>query len=449
MGNAILAPAYFVLLFIGAGYFLIRRRVFDLFAVAFGGAAFYFLPLLAGYVPDWNGSRPFSVVAPLSTGTYMVGFLFTSAIPVGAAIFDAISPQSKMTRDSSSSLSNWYIGIALAGLFGAALSGQILDRNKAFVLTQVGYWFVLFQSGAALACIDAFFYKKRTQLLIAALLLSVDIVIGFRSMTVMCFLTLLLIDLGSRGKITLWRSIPFVAVATSFAFFSLLTVNNIREVSLRHFGVKLTEIGSEAQSTLPAPPDEATSHASIRTDGVLRSASDLAGRVPRLIAQMEPFVTQAILSEVTRHNFRCHPSQIRNLALIIPFAGRFVGGPTIFETQFKPAFFPNFWAGMAGNAWAEVYCDFGYTGVAVEIVLVVMLIGIAQILITRTPSSAVPAIVLSGVLIAFYIHRNDLLFELLLIRRVAMIFILASIFRATALFSRSIIGGQAKFEPPV
>jgi hypothetical protein len=421
----VLSAAYFFLLLVGAGYFLFCRRAFDLFAVAFGGAAFYFSPLLLGQVPDWNGTHPFSSPLRVSEGAYAIGFLFTSAVIVGAAIIDAISTESKIYRESPSSLANWYIILALIGLIGAVISGKILDRNKAFVLTQVGYWFILFEFSAAMAWIDAFLFKRWAQLLIATALLAIDLVFGFRLMTVMCFFAYLLIEIGSRGRITLWRSIPFAAAATTVAFFALLTINNIREVSLRYFGVTHTEIIAEASDKLPIAPAEAASQAPIRTDSVVTSISDLATRVPRLIAQMEPFVTQAILSKVTKNDFRCKAPQIKNLALIVPLAGRLVGGPNSFESQFKPAFFPKFWAGMGGNAWAEIYCDFGYPGVVIEVLLVVLLIGVAQFMIIRVHSSLIPAILLSGVFLSFYFHRNDLLFELLLIRRTAMVFIIA------------------------
>jgi hypothetical protein len=102
-----------------------------------------------------------------------------------------------------------------------------------------------------------------------------------------------------------------------------------------------------------------------------------------------------------------------------------VGPPITFESQYKPVFFPNNWAGMAGNAWAEAYCDFGSPGIVVKIIVVVLLIAAAQLLTTRLNSSAIPALLLSGAFLAFYVHRNDMLYELLLIRRAVMVFVLA------------------------
>lgn len=67
-------------------YFLFRNRQFDLFTIAIGGIAFYFMPLVFGSFPDWNASNPYDVAVLFSQGTYAVGFLLVSAV-LGAAIF--------------------------------------------------------------------------------------------------------------------------------------------------------------------------------------------------------------------------------------------------------------------------------------------------------------------------------------------------------------------------
>jgi len=447
MNNTTLAAIYVVVLIVGSAYLLFRRRTFDLFTVGFGGAVFYFSPLLIGSVPDWNGKDPFALALPLSTATYVVGLLFTSATIAGASLYDAFTSNRKWLRESSLSLANWYIGMALVGLFGSVMSGNIFDLNKTLVLTQVGYWFVLFESAAALAWVDSLFFRRRRELTVATLLLAADLAIGFRMMTVMCFLTFLLVELGDKGKIRLWRSIPFIGAAMVVAFFLMLTINNVREIALPYFGVKYTQISPEklgkisatlgvpVQVSKPLPsqptwkPDESKT--------LTKILSDLISRVPRLMWQMEPFVTQAILSETTRHHFKCDMLQIKNIALIVPGASWMVGPPVTFESQFKPVLFPNNWAGMAGNAWAEAYCDLGSAGVAIKIIVIVVLIAGFQKIIVGLNSSVTPVFMLSGVFLAFYVHRNDALFELLLIRRLVMVFVLAL---ASSLLVRRVCG---------
>jgi hypothetical protein len=416
------------LLLAGAAYFLLRNRIFDLLAVAFAGAAFYFSPLLVGHVPDWNGPDPFANSIPLSSGTSAVGIGFAGAVLLAAIIFDRFPHLSAPKVAQRQSLANWYLLLALAGLIGAARSGSILDLNKAFVLTQVGYWFVLFETAASLAFIDAFFCRRYFQLAGATLFLVVDIAIGFRMTTIIVFIAVVFLSLGSRGKIRLWQRLPLLAVVTVGMFLFMLTVNSARQALLPRLGVGYMELAE-----LPAA---APNQASEVGPGILV-------RLPRILAQSEPFVTQAILSEITRHHFACSSSRLANVAFVIPFAGALVGVPATFESEFKPALFPNYRFGMAGNVWAEAFCEFGYLGIAVEAALLVSaLVGIQLLLPNAHPLMA-PLLILSGVFLAFYVHRNDLLFELLLIRRAAMVFATAWALRSIFVVLAARIGARA------
>jgi len=122
------------------------------------------------------------------------------------------------------------------------------------------------------------------------------------------------------------------------------------------------------------------------------------------------------------HEFSCSPRNILNIAYIVPFAGLIFGAPEKFESEFKPALFPNYKYGLAGNIWAETFCRFGYLGIVSAVIIFILSIAVMQILLFRAFPIALPALALSGVFLAFYVHRNDLLFELLLIRRVLLVF---------------------------
>lgn len=419
--------AFAALLTAGAVYFLLHRQTFDLFAVAFGGCAFYFLPLLVGYVPDWNGPDPLANHIPLSGGTYAVGVGFAVAVLCAAFLFDLKSPRSAIRVPlAQSSLANWYLLLAFIGLIGASRSGKILELNKTLLLTQVGYWFVLFETAAAMAWIDAFFFRRHIRLSIATALLIIDLVLGFRMTTIMVFIACVTLNLGSYGPIRLWRKLLVLAVVIAGMFVFMLSINFFRGVLLPRLGMQYTELDASpiapASGTIASPQQQLQAAQPKQIDIKRREITEL---LPYLLERMEPFITQAILSETTRQNFTCAPTRMANVALIIPFAGKFLGPPTTFESEFKPALFPNYWAGMAGNIWAEAFCGFGYAGVAAEIILVVSALAGMQFFLFRSRSFAIPPMILSGVLLAFYVHRNDRLFEMLLIRRVAIVFAMA------------------------
>ena len=67
-------------------------------------------------------------------------------------------------------------------------------------------------------------------------------------------------------------------------------------------------------------------------------------------------------------------------------------------------------------------CRFGYVGVAIfAILLISALVGLS-VLLRRASSATLAPIVIGGVIIAFYINRNDLHYTLVMLRQVAIVF---------------------------
>lgn len=96
--------------------------------------------------------------------------------------------------------------------------------------------------------------------------------------------------------------------------------------------------------------------------------------------------------------------------------------PLTFFEEYQPILYPGLKYGTAGNIWAEMLCRFGYVGVALfGVLLIVSLIGMSRLL-GQAPAAAVAPIALGGVVIAFYIHRNDLNYTLVMLRQIALVF---------------------------
>lgn len=419
---------------IGAAYFSFRRRTVDLFAVAYGGCIFYFLPLFVGSVPE-RGELPTDLMISLPAGIYAVGIGVTASIFVAAALFDRLRlSTSKIDTSTTSSigLSTWYLLFALIGLFGSIRSGAIFNLDKLIVLDQVGYWFILFETGTALAVADAFLYRMRWHLVVSIILLFVDVFIGFRTITIMTVIACVLLKLGSYGPLQLWRKTPILGLGVAVLFLAMVAVNPFRYAWLPHLEIfsEPAQIPKNSNAELPlAPRINDARPATRRPDEGRHGISEpLADRTATVFTRfldfqnIEPFVTQAILAKMILHEFSCSPRNILNIAYIVPFAGLIFGAPEKFESEFKPALFPNYKYGLAGNIWAETFCRFGYLGIVSAVIIFILSIAVMQILLFRAFPIALPALALSGVFLAFYVHRNDLLFELLLIRRVLLVF---------------------------
>ena len=70
-------------------------------------------------------------------------------------------------------------------------------------------------------------------------------------------------------------------------------------------------------------------------------------------------------------------------------------------------------------------CRFGYVGVTIfGILLIIALMGL-YILLRKVPTAATAPIALGGVIAAFYINRNDLHYTFVLLRQITIIFMLA------------------------
>ena len=420
-------------------YFIFQRRSFDLFLVAFGGCAFYFAPLLVGAAPA-RTEPPTEAMVPLTAGTYVVGCTLMLLLLLASVLFDRGGAKSaRIARSSGAGLSVWYLSFAALGLTGAIKSGAIFNLDKTEVLTEVGYWFVLFETAAALAIVDAYWHRARWQLSAGILLLAVDILVGFRMITIIAFLACALLSLGRLGRIELWRKIPILCLSFGAVFVAMLTINPLRYAVLPNVQEMLeAQPASRTISSIVGAVTGPAASTSAKINAVDRDTTPIGQKLYLALTSVdlvntEPFATQLLLSEIIRNDFSCAPSKVLNVAYVIPFMGYFLGSPPQFETEYKDALFPGYKYGLAGSIWGESFCRFGYGGVATALLLFLALVSFMQIGLFRLSGTIVPALALSGIFLAFYIHRNDLLFEMLLIRRIFMVFAGAWILQFVAL----------------
>lgn len=404
---------------LGATYLAVARRTFDLPALAFFGACFYFLPGFVGFVGHAEGLRVYPVA--IEGETYAVMTLVLVAIGITALLSDALGRAHSlpvMPGDAFLRSAAWVasglgaIGMVLtlitvgAGLFSADKFGLLESLNR---------WHLLWTSSATIAVVLAFALRSSVLMTIGAILLLINLYIGFRVDLVIALVGVAAYWLMSQkaGRlIAKWRFIGGIVFAGL-----LLFVLKYVLVALQLMDVDLL------LSQLRNP--EAFKF---------------------IFLYSEPFIAQGTLNEVVRQDFWVGPGHLGEIIyLAVPFANELGAPAQGFNALFQPTLFSSVTGyGLGSNIWAEMLASGGWPLLVVFVMLFcATLLAGDRMLRRAAPSLAAPGVVIL-VYWAFYIHRNDLLYQLTLTRRVLLVAVLiiagALLVRIVAVALKSLSG---------
>jgi hypothetical protein len=139
----------------------------------------------------------------------------------------------------------------------------------------------------------------------------------------------------------------------------------------------------------------------------------------------EPFGTQTILNEVIRTGFTVDATHLGGIAaLLVPFSNLLGAEIQSFNDLFQQELFGGVArGGLANNIWAQFFAIGGWLGICFIIPVYVLLLALGSWLLTNQRGAVVALIVVAFSFIAFYFHRNDVLFMLVLLRRCLMIWL--------------------------
>jgi hypothetical protein len=433
---------FLVSVILTTGYFVLAKRRFDFLTIAYIGAIFYFSPLFFGWVIQ-SGPGLSETIQPT---VYLIATIYIIAL-AGAGILSS-KPERAAPAPAGPGrpLSRWYLILALAGLAGSVIStrGAIVNIDKLVVLSQVGYSYVLFEVAASLACISAVIERRRWELAGGIFLLFIDLLIGFRVYVTLVALCVALILLMRDGPLYLYKKASTYGSAAVILLVVMMSASAIRPAVFD----QLAKI--QIRSAVPAGEAEKTERSETDKNSQSRSTPNQAPvaiptRVPmppltisnwksiasRLINQSgEPFIVEATLVAIVQTGLSCSPSNIfKSVFLLVPpgmarFAPTNPFPPTFFD-EYQPILYPDITYGTAGNIWAEMLCRFGYVGLVIfGALLILVLIGLNRLLLKSSPTLEAP-LALGGLIVAFYINRNDLHFTLQMLKWVVLIFFAA------------------------
>jgi small basic protein len=379
---------------VGLFFFLFAKRQFDFFSIGFFSACIYFLPGFFGYalMPIASIFIPVELVPE----TYLVMIVVLGAILLLAIVLDSTVKTycPNVTIRGSEGSAVWALVIALFGFIMSVITtgDMLLSSDKSIMMEQMNRWYILWVTGASLGAVLSFLRARWGLFFFSMLLLLADVYIGFRfslAVTLIAIFTLWLKNKGEqRLAVDNWKIGVLASMAVLFFFI----------YKFIFISVKLGE-----------------------WDTVIERLMEPKFYVSTLISS-EPFTTQLILNEViTRHFFvgMSHFSDIiYQFMLFSPEIGMKV---VSFNDLFQPSFFPGIKWGMANNIWAEMLSSGGWSLLMFFLACFVLLLALGSYSLRSTDPEFTAGCSLLFSYWAFYIHRNDLIFQINLEKRALLI----------------------------
>lgn len=415
-----------VCLIAGLLFFSAARRRLDTFAVAFFSAALYFMPGIVGYtLTPVTAEHPVKMPVPLDSEAVAIMLLVLVSIPLCATVWDRFdkrraSPQFRIRCTPVSSYVAVSLGV-LGFLWAIAETGPALfSPDKRDVIGVVGRGHLLWEMGAAMGAVFAYIYRRRVALSISAILLIIDMWIGFRYAFAMAFIGV--------AWLALWREDAFRLSSLPRRYLAAVALGGLAIISYQNLKEPVRQGDwTEVSRRLSSPAWYAA--------GVMTS---------------EPFTTQTVLNEVVRNDFRTGSDHLWSAALhLIVFSPSLGAEEVRFNRLHQAALFPTVDHGLADNIWAQMWSATGWVGLMVFVLIYNLVLAAgAQGLRCRDPALRAGLVLLFAYW-CFYIHRNELIVQVGYMKQVVILWsicVMASnLLDCAASVTR---GGAASFHGP-
>lgn len=385
-------------------YLVARKRRFDWYSVAGLGAVVYFLPGFFGHVIDPDLKRTLDI----EDETYLAQAFVFASIFIGAVVFDAVDRRLPPRRFAPTFVvrRDRYVPAILVVLALVCLAMAVVEMGSAtwavekeVGMERQGRWMIGYEFAACLALLTNIAFRHWRSAALTSLLIAPSLFFGSRTALVLSAIAAVTMHLRQAGPIVLIRRWRYV-LAGSAALYGTMLFKQFQ------FALKYGTVSGDW--------------------GMLyEQAQDGQSYVDALF-NSEPFLVQNTLNEVVRTDFSTGIEQLEGLlGAVVPFGNEIGLSSRGFNDLFQPTLFPDVEYGLASNIWAQAY-SLGGLG----IVLLFCAVFTALVLVINrwhfhAQGSVGAAVGLSGAYWAFYIHRNDLLYQFLLQRRVIVLFVLA------------------------
>lgn len=388
---------YVIIFVIASLYFLLKKRNFDLYTVAFFSAIIYFLPGLYGYTLH----PTFKYEMPLVNGTYQVMILIILVLFISTIIYDSLVQEKKLKKiniEGTEFTLNIILAIGfISFLIMLATTGDILfTPNKSMMMTELNRWHFIWTTATILGLVISFIDKKYIIFGIFLIFSLINIFIGFRSSTAIAFISIYTFWQYNKGKQRyLLQNKKGIFVGLLFALFFF---------SYKHLyiDIKSGEFDSAKEKIF-------------NYKFYLES-----------INNSEPFTTQSILNEVINNSFYVGMEHLSGIVYqILPSSSAFGVETVVFNDLYQTQLFPYERYGLASNIWAEMISSGGAVLLIVFSIIFSAMIVLGNLLLNTKNSALLGLVLILSTYWVFYIHRNDVIYQITLEKRVFLVWIIS------------------------
>lgn len=398
---------YLILSLVGWVFFFIKKRKVDFMTVGFASQQIYFSPCFIQALGVHEGlmSNPLDSGVSIA-GIFLVVLFLVFSIKIGASgRANKVEIADIRGYEYHAEVATFIAFIA----FGVSLmqAGPVLFMGmKKDVLETIDRFYIVWTIASIYGFVVSCSLKKKVLACINILLLVVTVYVGFRSVAAIAAISFFSFMYSRRqSPVSLFLS-DFKMV-----LFVLLVVVFFFVYKGLYIAVKLGNYDRVFDNLL------------------------LSDFYLRVFFESEPFIVQRTFSDVIVYDFKIG---IENLGRIIymftVFSNEIGVDNKSFNAYFQPVLYGDVNYGMGSNVWAHVYSSGGWLLFVVFAILYVLSLRLASHLLYTVRPSLVPLLVVLSSYWSFYIHRNDLVYQIGLERRVIivffMVFLLAWLFRS-------------------
>jgi hypothetical protein len=409
----------------GCGYVAIARRTFDLCGLAFLSCIVYYWPALIGVAVLPDVELRFSII---DEGTYDVLSIAAAMLLAATVVSDRMSAAQvvrggqlparlALADDKLVGPVALLVAVCALAVTLASAGDAISSTNKQELLERLGRSHIIFEFSASIATLVFIQSRKWLPAIPSVVLLAIDLALGFRTAAVTTLLAAVVLTArlnGPQRLIHRWK----LGLLLASALISMMILKQFM-FALR---VLLT-----------------TGDPGLLLDQIGRPELYLMG-----IIVSEPSVVTAVLNEVVMTGYSLDASHFYASVLAFLPGGDLIGvGTPGFNDLYQRELFPDIDWGMAASFFAQWYALGGLPGTAAFCAVLATVIVIMSLIAARLDGTVQTAWLLAGVYLAFYSHRNDLIFQFLLERRVIGVYLALWVASALALIALRALAAEA------